>query len=377
MRKTNLTAIYSLICLLFLAVSSLASPAPAGSANPSYRESLQALEKTVPLTYNRFVQRQIDAYLTSSQKGRFGRMLGLAEYYFPIYEKVFHERGLPEEIKYLSVVESALNPNAMSSYGAGGLWQFLWQYGKIYGLTINDSIDERRDPALSANAAASYLLDSYAMYNDWLLAIASYNSGRNNIKWAMEKADSAGLQIDYWSIRQFLPKESQQYVPAYIATVYVMNNYRKHGIRPVMPGFPIRTETISVNKPVSLAAVAQATESNPEDLFLLNAAYLNGTVNGSPEAPKNLIVPVLPDYSYNALCTLLGIPNTRIAKAAPVKPAPPRARYYISYRVQPGDTPTSIAEKFKGVTAEEIKAANRLSGDTLNPMSMLKIPQYK
>src|SRR5690606_36309864 len=131
---------------------------------PGYQKSLEALEKTVPLTYNIHVQKQINSFLTTAGKSRFGRMLGLAEYYFPIYEKIFRDRGVPEEIKYLSVIESALNPNAVSSYGAAGLWQFLWQYGRMYGLTINDTIDERRDPALSCDAAASYLLDSYALY---------------------------------------------------------------------------------------------------------------------------------------------------------------------------------------------------------------------
>jgi len=358
----------------FFTASAAASNQSPNFHNPGYQKSLEALEKTVPLTYNIHVQKQINSFLTTAGKSRFGRMLGLAEYYFPIYEKIFRDRGVPEEIKYLSVIESALNPNAVSSYGAAGLWQFLWQYGRMYGLTINDTIDERRDPALSCDAAASYLLDSYALYNDWLLAIASYNCGRNNIKWAMEKADLAGGQKDYWSLRQYLPVETQQYVPTYIATVYIMNNYRRHGIRPAAPSFNIRTETVKVKKEISLENIAKEAGINLDELLVLNAAYLNGVIYGSENKPAKLVVPLLPDYAYDTLCRTLGISNERTASIIAAAPAP--IRYYISYRVQPGDTPEVIAEKFENTTAQEIIRVNNLRKDEpLTVSRLLKIPQ--
>jgi len=356
---------------------------------PVYRQSLEELQKTVPLTYNEYVKKMINVY-SSSHKARFSKMTGLSQYYFPIYEKIFKDRGVPDELKYLSVVESSLNCQASSWVGATGPWQFLYEVGKIYGLTINDSVDERKDPVLACNAAASYLLDSYNMYGDWLLAIASYNCGRNNIRWAMEKAEGA---TDYWSIRQYLPVETQNYVPAYIATVYMMNNYKKHGIRSVTPDFSIYTKDIEVSRPVSFESISKAVNVKMDELLILNPSYKGRVINGTAECPKRLVVPVIKTYLHDALAVALHEPaalddelklvytipvEAKTVVAAATVPAQ-ETRYvakdiYVSYKVQDGDTLSSIAEKFQG-TEEEIKVINRLKHYNVKPGMVLKIIQ--
>ena len=294
-------------------------------------------------------------------------MLGLSTYYFPIYEKILKEQGVPEELKYLSIVESSLNPHAVSGYGAAGPWQFLNYYGKLYGLTIDDTIDERKDPALSCKAAAKYLQDSYELYGDWLVAIASYNCGRNNIKWAMEKA---GGPADYWTLRPFLPVETQNYVPAYIATVYLMNYSKKHGIYPTPPSFSVKTETLKITKSVPLETVATQINLSLQELSLLNPAYTQLIINGTPQQPRSLVIPVLPTYTFNNLCAALGIPGRKVQTAAV-----PKSRYYITYRVQPGDTFASIAEKFKRPAGAEIKSINGIHAEAPTVGSVLKILQ--
>jgi membrane-bound lytic murein transglycosylase D len=349
--------------------------------DPAYRTTLENLQKTVPLTYNESVQRMIDNY--SGQKQRFSRILGLSKYYFPIYERVFKEKGLPEELKYLSVVESSLNPNAQSFAGATGLWQFLTPVGKLYGLTIDDTLDERKDPVLASAAAADYLLKSYAMYNDWLLAIASYNCGHNNIRWARENA--GGGDLDYWAIRKYLPVETQNYVPSFIAMVYIMNNHKRHGIYPADAGFNIFTNTLTVNKKVSLWDIAKATDVNIDVLSMLNASYKNQIVSGSVSKPKKLVIPEIKPYIYTALKTELLNPEPivgefKLAYVIPQAEAPLKSvkvvirNTSVNYKVQEGDTLSSIAEKFNG-TEEEIKIINKLKHYAVKPGMILRIIQ--
>ena len=366
MRKgTILTIFFIAISVLTLQVTAKTIP-----ADP-YKQLLESLQNKVPLSYNEPVRKTIEAY--TAQKKRFGEMLGLSKYYFPIYEKVFRDRNIPEEIKYLSVIESSLNANAVSRAGATGPWQFMYEIGKLYGLAVNDSIDERRDPMLAANAAASYLLDSYNMYGDWLLAIASYNCGRNRIRWAME--DSGG-QKDYWAIRKYLPVETQNYIPAFIATVYIMNNYQRHDISPETFYFN-QTEVIPVKNAISFEDISRQTGINLNQLTFLNPAYMKLRVNATESSPKNLIIPVLPTYAYNTLCRMAGAPERYIPE--PVNsaeiPAQKVFAYFLMYNVQEGDNMSSIAGKFSGTSENDIKAANNLESSVLTTGMSLKIPQ--
>lgn len=346
-----------------------------------YKRALESIQNRVPLTYNVEVQRFIDSYL-KNQRGRVSQMLGLSRYYFPIYEKVFRNRNVPEELKYISVIESSLNPQAVSHMGATGPWQFLNEVGKLYGLEINEHVDERKDPYLAANAAASHLLESYYMYDDWLLAIASYNCGRNNIRWAMEKA---GGKKDYWSIRPYLPVETQNYVPAYIATVYAMNHYWKHNIDPSGTDLPLETETILVDTTATFRSIADASNLTTEEIARLNPAYLQGAVPGTRASARRLILPASRRPYLEVVKDVLngkGISHAKLQAANGVfyrtnGNLSRRTDYsqsgdqVITYRVQPGDTLSSIAEQFKGATEEEIKVINKLKDSSSVKAGML------
>ncbi len=287
--------------------------------------------------------------------------------------------GVPDELKYLSVVESSLNPQATSWVGAAGPWQFIEPVGKLYGLTIDETIDERRDPVLACQAAAKYLLNSYNMYHDWLLAIASYNCGHNNIRWARENA--GGADLDYWAIRKYLPVETQNYVPAFIATVYIMNNSKKHGIVPTETGFNIFTHTIPVNRKISLLTIAKATNISLDDLTVLNPSYKNQVLNGSIKSPKKLVIPELKTYIYTALCEELQkaeplYGDLKLSYIVPVNEVQVKTYVhkdtYFNYTVQEGDTLSSIAEMFNS-TQEEIRVRNKLKHASVKKGMVLRI----
>lgn len=365
-----------------------ATPPAGGKGIPDsvvFKQALQIIQKRVPLSYNTDVQRYINFYL-NSQKSRVGRLLGRAKYYFPIYEKIFENRNVPEELKYISVIESSLNPHAVSHMGATGPWQFLNEIGKLYGLTINEWIDERKDPRLSANAAASYLLESYYMYDDWLLAIASYNCGRNNIRWATEKA---GGKTDYWSIREFLPVETQNYIPAYIATVYIMTNYWKHDINLEIPDIPVEVEIIPVNTTVSLGSIAAVSNMTIDDITLLNPSYIQQVIKGTPNKPQYLVLPKTHKVYYSLVYDVLNgmaISQARLQAANALFFQANKQQSVIrttksgnfdtitTYQVKQGDTLSSIAGQFKGATEEEIMVINNLKNpSSVKPGMILKI----
>ncbi|MXV53038.1 transglycosylase SLT domain-containing protein [Pedobacter sp. HMF7647] len=369
MKKTLAIAMF---CVSGIALTALPSKAETKTGNPDNGVTQvrtgtpKTLTQEIELSQNAIVKSYIKAFL--NQKERFGRMLGLSKYYFPIYEKVLKEHNMPDQLKYISVIESALNPHAVSTAGAAGPWQFLNEIGKRYGLAVNDSLDERRDPLLACNAAANYLQESYNMYgNDWLVAIASYNAGRNNIKWAME--DSGG-KTNYWELRKYLPAETQSYVPAFIATVIIMNNPGRYGIEPIMGDFPVDTKTLQLKKSFSMENVAKAANISLDQLCALNPAYKKLTVYCTEKSPKRLVLPILPGFAYNAVYKELGFPLD------PDLPMAPKViKYYISYRVQQGDTFDVIAEKFK-ITPEEVKRLNKMNDTSvLTPGMMLQIGQ--
>jgi membrane-bound lytic murein transglycosylase D len=219
------------------------------------------------------------------------------------------------------------------------------------------------------------------MYNDWLLAIASYNCGHNNIRWARENA--GGGNLDYWAIRKYLPVETQNYVPAFIATVYIMNNYKKHGIHPTAAAFNTFTNTLTVNRKVSLWTIAKATNVNIDVLSILNPSYKNQILNGSAKNPKKLIIPEIKPYIYTALHDELlktepVVGDLQLAYTIPANELPFASSNYVhrdvsfTYKVQNGDTLRSIAEKFNG-TEEEIRIVNKLKYNAVKPGMILRI----
>lgn len=242
-----------------------------------YIERLKRLPNVMEMPYNDIVQKFIDRY-TGRLRHSVSYMLGASNFYTPIFEEALEAYGLPLELKYLPVIESALNPQATSRVGAAGLWQFMVATGKQYGLEVNSLVDERRDPVKSSYAAAQYLRDLYKIFGDWSLVIAAYNCGPENINKAIHRANG---EADYWKIYPYLPRETRGYVPAFIAANYVMNYYCEHNICPMRTQLPAKTDTIIVSRDVHLKQIAEVCGVDIDELRSLNPQYRRDIVNGS------------------------------------------------------------------------------------------------
>ncbi|MBR1593705.1 MAG: transglycosylase SLT domain-containing protein [Alloprevotella sp.] len=251
-----------------------------------YRDRLLRLPTVIEMTYNDIVQRFIDQYCNHGRRG-VASMLGKSNLYVPIFEEALDYYGLPLELKYLPVIESALNPNAVSPAGAAGLWQMIVSTGKQYDLEINSRVDERRDPVKSTWAAARLLRDLFKIYGDWHLVLAAYNCGPGNVNKAIHRADG---QRDYWKIYPYLPKETRGYVPAFIAANYVMNYYCDHNICPMRTRYPIATDTILLSRNVDMRQVAKLCDVDLDIIKALNPQYRTDIVPGY-SAPYTLRLP--------------------------------------------------------------------------------------
>lgn len=251
-----------------------------------YQERLRRLPVVMEMPYNSVVQKFIDQY-----SGRLRRTvsyaLGAGNFYIPIFEEALDYYGLPLELKYLPVIESALEPKAKSSAGAVGLWQFMLATGKRYDLKVNSLIDERQDPYKSSWAAARYLRDLYKIYRDWNLVIAAYNCGPTNVNKAIHRAN--GVR-DYWTIYPYLPSETRGYVPAFIAANYIMNYYCEHNICPMKTKIPITTDTVTIMRDLHMQQVAELCNINVEAIQALNPQYRTQLIPGS-SGPMTLRLP--------------------------------------------------------------------------------------
>ena len=255
-----------------------------------YRHRFEELDASTPikLEYNNIVRKYIDRY-TLNGKTYTEKLLGLTTYYFPIIEEILIKYNLPLELKYLSIIESGLNPNVTSSMGAKGLWQFMPSTGKLYGLDSTSYIDGRLDIIKSTEAACLHLKDLYDIYGDWILALAAYNSGVGNVNKAINRS---GGKRNYWQIYTYLPDETRNYVPAFSALSYVCTYHSEHNLRPQIPQFTFfDVDTVIVNKVISFNQISEEIGTSVQDLELLNPEYIKDVVPGSKEHPCRIVLP--------------------------------------------------------------------------------------
>jgi membrane-bound lytic murein transglycosylase D len=375
----------------------------------TYIERLQRIPSVMEMPYNDVVRKFIDRYAVRL-RASVSYMLGAANFYMPIFEEALEMYNLPLELKYLPVIESALSPTATSRVGAAGLWQFMLATGKQYGLEVNSLVDERRDPIKSTYAAARYLRDLYKIYDDWNLVIAAYNYGPQNINKAIHRA---GGVKDYWAIYKYLPRETQGYVPAFIAANYIMTYYCEHNICPMRTQIPAKSDTIVVNRDVHFKQIAAVTGIRIEELRSLNPQYRRDIVNGSTQPsvirlPQTYVNAFLDHedsiYNYEAATLLTkrtvvevtadDVKEDVVARSQTVAPrtsqatrgrtravsqsrnrrggkASSRGRSQ-SVTVKSGQTLSQIAKK-NNTTVEKLKRLNGIKGNNIRAGKKLKV----
>lgn len=330
-------------------------------------ERLQRIPTTIPMPYNPVVRKYIDKYAVGS-RSLVSTMLGLGLYYNPIFEEALDREGLPLELKYLPVIESALNPDAVSRSGATGLWQFMLETGKGLGMEINTLVDERRDPLVASAMAAKYLKKLYGMFGDWGLAIAAYNCGPGNITRALTRAGStAEHPLNYWQIYNYLPAETRGYVPGFIGATYALNYYAEHGIKAPLARKPVLTDTVHVKHRIYFAPVAEALRIPVSELQVLNPQYRQEIIPGDVR-PYALRLPSQMVYTYLMLedsiisASAALRPAAEVSTEAPVVAAAdePQFTEEVKYhKVRRGQTLAQIARIY-GVTVADLKSWNKL-----------------
>lgn len=352
-----------------------------------YMDRLQRLPTIIEMPYNQVVKQFIERY-SDMLRGSVSYMLGAANFYMPIFEQALETYGLPLELRYLPVIESALNPNAVSRVGATGLWQFMLETGKRYGLEVNSLVDERRDPIKSSYAAARYLRDLYKIFDDWSLVIAAYNCGPNKVNQAIHRAKGS---VDYWQIYPYLPKETRGYVPAFIAANYIMNYYCEHNICPMITELPISTDTIVVDKNLHLEQIAKVLNVNIEHLRALNPQYRRDIVNGLTEPsvvrlPLSLVGSFIDNedsiYAYKRDELLLkrevvavndiklSYSKSKATKRRTSKRSSRSRRKTVT--VRQGDTLSEIAKR-NGTTVKKLRRLNGIKGSNIRAGKKIRV----
>ena len=341
-----------------------------------YKQRLQALPLIIEVPYNEVVRNYILRYIKHSPR-QLASLQRKAEYYFPIFEAIIARHELPYELCYLSIVESALNPQARSHMGASGLWQFMPATGKRYHLEINSLVDERMDPIRSTEAACEYLSTLYNIFGDWNLAIASYNCGPGNVNKAIHRA---GGKRDFWSIYPFLPRETRGYLPIFIAVVYAMNYAQLHGICPSDPLMTMATDTIITNQRQHLKQIAENLHIPLSELRRLNPQYPRDIIPGGKDYAICLPIEKTGAYIDNEQNILAyqadELINNRRAEIELLQRTSVNGGYSINgvtyYKIREGDNLGSIAKKFH-VSVKQLKAWNGLKSDVIRAGKTLKI----
>lgn len=390
------------------------------TSDAEMRKRLKALPTVIDMPFNQIVRSYIERY-TDKGRAQVAALLGLNIYYSPIFEQALEEEGLPLELKYLPVIESGLNPNAVSRHGASGLWQFMLGTAKGLGLEVNSLVDMRRDPYASSKVAAKYLKDLYSSYNDWSLAIAAYNCGPGTVNKAIRRAGGDPKKHDFWSIYNYLPAETRGYVPMFIAANYVMNYYKAHNISPVLPTKPLVTDTIGVPYRVHFDQISSVLNIPKEELRVLNPQFRADVIPGSAETSYSLILPSQQIHAYimsendirnyeaeryarrdeatpgvvsdekndgqpaaaevaentEENTAELTDADNEVAEEVPAAPArekgvPSAKRHTVTHKVAQGETLAQIAELYD-VTPAEIRQWNSLRRNAVRPGQLLRV----
>ena len=326
-----------------------------------YMSRLKEMNSFITLPYNEIVKNYIILYAEKMGE-RFENMLGLCSYYMPIFQETFDRYNLPEELKAMAIIESALNPRAESRVGAKGMWQFMYGTAKQYGLHIDSFVDERMDPVKSADAAARYLRDAYDIFGDWNLAIASYNCGAGNVNRAIRRS---GGSRAFWDIWPFLPRETRGYGPAFVGALYAMKYYKEHGMRPAAVELPVHVDTFKINKMLHLRQVSEMTGAPLEQLKNLNPQYKHEIIPGN-EREYILRIP----YNYtnafidneDSLYTHKADVYFNPATIKKIKDGGDGERIY--YKVKSGDYLGKIASKYR-CSVNQIKRWNNLKSNNI------------
>lgn len=334
-----------------------------GLKDEVFVERLQAMNSPIPMTYNEQVKRFIELYVVK-RRGLVQKMLGQSKYYFPMFEEALDAYGLPLELKFLPIIESALNPRAYSRAGASGLWQFMYYTGKRYDLQVNSYVDERCDPYKSSWAAAKFLGELYSIYHNWHLAIAAYNCGPGNVNRAIARS---GGQTDFWKIYYHLPRETRGYVPAFIAAAYAMTYANEHQMYATWTSKPVAADTIMVTKPLHFEQVAAKTGLPVDMLRELNPQYRHDIVPAQGGKNYALRLPVEVTLAFAAQEDSIYayqrekyFPDNKIvavSEATYVRGAAPKNCAKLIYTVKAGDVPGSIASRF-GVRVNDLRYWN-------------------
>jgi len=338
-----------------------------------YLERLKNMNNIFTLPYNDIVRNYVVLY-AEKRKSSNPTMLGLCSYYFPIFQETFNKYGIPEELACMAIIESAMNPRAVSKAGARGMWQFMYATGKSYGLRIDSYVDERLDVHKAADAAARYLLDAYKRFGDWSLAISSYNCGGGNITRAITRA---GGKTEFWDIYPYLPKETRGYVPAFVGALYITKYYKEHGVNPKPCSLPEKVDTFLVHKKLHFTQIHDVIGVPMDELRNLNPQYVHDIVPGNEREyvlriPAQFVKTFIENedsiYRYKADSLF----NPVVIKQIESSSAANSSQTRISYKIKSGDTLSKIATKYH-VSVNDLKRWNNLKSTSISAGKTLYI----